>query len=191
MAKPRAEVGQYKLGIGIPAYTLRSCRKTDGRSYEIRRNESDRGSIRRSRAGGARLWQDLGRMVPRGHVGQRERTGAEGPAVQRHGSASAHGRAGSLADHPAQCAFQASKRRAEKLQFNALRRSFLHPPQTSISATPHDRQSSKSIRTVSSCVPKSRTARAFPALLGNYCRSRGSSSGSKGAMPAYHRTRIP
>src|SRR6266550_9615993 len=40
--------------------------------------------------------------------------------------------------------------RAEKSQFNALRRSFVHPPQTSISASPHERQPSKSIRTVSS-----------------------------------------
>lgn len=35
------------------------------------------------------------------------------------------------------------------------------------SASPHERQSSKSIRTVSSRVPSKRTTRAFAALLGN------------------------
>jgi len=57
-------------------------------------------------------------------------------------------------------------------------------------------QSSKSIRTVRSRVPKSRTARAFPAALGKCFtnqrwRSAGSSSGSRWAAPACQRDLSP
>ena len=57
-------------------------------------------------------------------------------------------------------------------------------------------QESKSIRTVRSCVPKKRTSLAFVALPGTRSasqrwRSRGSSSGSRCAVPLCHRERNP